>query len=136
MSQFPDHGINDPDIGPPHENDDQNSYRLPSAEAVLTGTLALMTAYARGCCDSHREPMMRKIIDNLLLLSRYSAASPGFRSATSNLRAIWLTQLDQLHEAACGCAPADARGDLPVAPWPASPGAQPAFWHASPETIQ
>jgi len=43
--QYPDHGINDPDIQSLHE---QN---LPSAEALLAGTLALMTGPTRIACS-------------------------------------------------------------------------------------
>ena len=40
-------------------------YSLPCAEALLAGTLALMTGYVQACCDSHRDAMGRKIAANL-----------------------------------------------------------------------
>ncbi len=43
-------------------------YSLPCAEALLAGTLTLMSGHMQACCDTHREAMGRKIIANLQLL--------------------------------------------------------------------
>lgn len=121
MNPFPDHGINDPDV---HSLPDQD---MSSAEALLAGTLALMTGIAQGCCDRHRELMTHKIIANLTLLSAHATASPGFRVTAANLRVFWVRLLRQ--------------GDAPA-------GADPAhvpsghddphrvLWHSTPQTVQ
>jgi hypothetical protein len=61
-------------------------------EALLAGTLALMTGYAQACCDSHREAMARKIATNLESLAQAQALSPHFRTMLWNLLARWQPQ--------------------------------------------
>ncbi|CAM3366738.1 hypothetical protein [Polaromonas hydrogenivorans] len=126
MNPFPDHGINDPDVRSIADQD------MPSAEALLAGTLALMTGIAQGCCDRHRQMMSHKIIANLAQLADHPMASPGFRATAANLRVFWVRLLRQ------GDAPAGA--DQATAP---SGHAEPlrsdphrALWHATPETVQ
>lgn len=126
MNPFPDHGINDPDVRSIPDQD------MPSAEALLAGTLALMTGISQGCCDTHRDLMASKIIANLTLLSDHPMASSGFRATVGNLRVLWLRLQQQ------GQAPASAdqakvtSGDG----GPLRPDRHRALWHTTPEAVQ
>jgi hypothetical protein len=64
-------------------------YQLPCAEALLAGTLALMTGHAQACCDDHRRLMARKIAVHLAQLAEHPILSPQFRAALWNLRTHW-----------------------------------------------
>lgn len=64
-------------------------YQLPCAEALLAGTLALMTGHAQACCDDHRRLMARKIAAHLAQLAEHPILSPQFRAALWNLRTHW-----------------------------------------------
>jgi hypothetical protein len=119
MHQIPDHGINDPDV---HSDEE---YVLPSVEALLAGTLALMTGHAQACCDRHRELMARKAASNLLVLSKHPLMSHGFHCAAGNLHGRWLQQ-SQADQAQGLQANADA----------ASPDRLRALWHRTSEVIQ
>ncbi len=129
MSQFPDHGINDPDIQSEQEPG------LPSAEALLAGTLALMTGHAQGCCDEHRELMARKIIANLFMLSQHPVATPGFKAMAMNLHALWVRLLQQIQQRQ---EPGDAHPAAAQAAHGATPHSDPhrVLWHSTPETLQ
>ena len=129
MSSFPDHGINDPDArrDPPQG--------LPGADALLAGTLAVMTAYAQSCCDGCRTLMARKIISNLSMLVQHPVAAPALRSMAANLHGCWVRQLQQLQhlqeqEGAVAAVPSP--GDGPRS----SEGPHRALWHVTPETLQ
>lgn len=131
MNQFPDHGINDPDIGQSEQS------RLPTAEALLAGTLALMTGHAQGCCQNHRTLMTEKIIANLAMLSSHPQASSGFQAVTARLHLMWVRLLQPLQSL-----PQTWKSDASAAWSPrretAHPAAPPqrALWHVSPETVQ
>lgn len=64
-------------------------YQLPCAEALLAGTLALMTGHAQACCEAHRQRMAHKIVENLAQLSEHPILTPQFRTALYNLRGHW-----------------------------------------------
>lgn len=64
-------------------------YHLPCAEALIAGTLALMTAHAQACCANHRRLMEAKILANLCNLANLSGLSPQFRAAVGNVRGHW-----------------------------------------------
>lgn len=51
---------------------------LTNVEAVLAGTLALMTAMVQGCCEEHRRAIRRKVIANLAELERHEHLSDQF----------------------------------------------------------
>lgn len=91
-------------------------YRLPSAEAILAGTLALMTGHAQSRCEAQRHCMARKIGTNLCKLAEHPDLSQQFRMVLSNLRNHWQILMDQ------GQAASSARQD-------------PRLLHASPSTI-
>jgi hypothetical protein len=63
--------------------------RLPCAEAILAGTLALMTAHAQAACNVQRQRMAQKVELNLAGLAEYPALSLHFRLALSALTAHW-----------------------------------------------
>ena len=130
MNQFPHPGINDPDVRSIPDQD------MPGAEALLAGTLALMTGIAQGCCDSHRTLIVRKVIANLSLLACHPMASSGFKVTIANLRVFWLRILAQ-GQAMAGTNPAEAATG-PDEPFhsPLQPARHAMLWHAAPETVQ
>ena len=67
----------------------EEEYHLPCTEALLAGTLALMTGHAQTCYDNHRQLMSAKIVANLLQLDEHSILSLQFRTALRNLRMHW-----------------------------------------------
>ncbi len=112
-------------MNPAPSSADTEEYSLPCAEALLAGTLALMTGYAQGSSDSHRDAMGRKIVANLQNLSQLDALTPHFRTMLWNLQVRWATQA--VKQAA-------AQEDEEVRAQPADPGR--ALWHAAPESLQ
>lgn len=90
-------------------------YHLPCAEALLAGTLALMTGHAQACRDNHRQLMNAKIVANLSQLGEHPILSPQFRAALWNLRGHW--EVMQRQQAA-------------------ATGSDPRLWHASPSSFQ
>lgn len=87
---------------------------LTEVEAVLAGTLALMTAMAQGCCNDHRRAIRQKVLANLVELEQNEQLSEQFRAVASHLQQHWF---------ALGAEPA-ARG----------PG--PSHWHKPPGIVQ
>jgi hypothetical protein len=72
---------------------DENN-NLLNAEAILAGTLALMTAHARCTCPkaiSNKEAMTKKIIANLLQLRSHGHLTEQFRMIMNNLHSLWAT---------------------------------------------
>lgn len=74
-----------PNALPPADHE----YQLPCAEAVLAGTLALMTGYAQAREEHLCAPMARKILANRSLLADYAWLSPQFQAMLRNLRSHW-----------------------------------------------
>lgn len=74
----------------------ERSGEVPSVEALLAGTLALMTGHAQQPDSGLRTLMAQKIVSNLLFLSGHPHLSGGFQGTVSNLRASWQTQLGGL----------------------------------------
>lgn len=108
-------------------NDEE--YDLGGAEAVLAGTLALMTGHAQACCTGKREAMARKITANLQTLAQRGGCSPAFAAMLWNLQARWA----QLSAALDAASTQGAERALPLQP------AQPlrhALWMAAPEVLQ
>lgn len=69
---------------------------LPPAEALLAGTLALMTGHAQQPDSGLRTLMAKKIVSNLFFLSGHPHLSGGFQRTVANLRASWQGQLSGL----------------------------------------
>lgn len=111
---------------------DTEEYSLPCAEALLAGTLALMTGFAQACDAQHRDAMGRKIAANLQNLSQLESLTPHFRTMLWNLQARW-AQPDLMPTS-----PAVGQGAV-AAPErvPRSPSEQRrALWHAAPDVLQ
>jgi hypothetical protein len=74
---------------------------LPCAQALLAGTLALMSAYAAplagatGPSDTAcRTQMARKIVENLFFLREHPGLAPPMRSVVTKLHVHWSTLAD------------------------------------------
>ncbi|WP_198972209.1 hypothetical protein [Xylophilus sp. ASV27] len=92
-------------------------------EALLAGTLALMSSHAQACCDQHREAIARKVAVRLQCLARHDAFTPHFRATLENLLPCWLRQ-----------GGLDGLVDTRTAPAPQAPAR--ALWHTAPEALQ
>lgn len=93
-------------------------YTLPSVEALMAGTLALLTGYAQsapGC--AHRPLMARKLVTNLFCLSEHPQLSAPMQTLLGNLRTRWQLEVER---------------DDPAQP----PQAPRTLWHAAPEGVQ
>lgn len=98
-------------------------YELPSLDALVAGTLALMTGYAQApAADAHRPLMARKLVSNLFFLSEHPQLSPPMRCLLARLRTRWQAQL----------APSPA--DPPCESEPAS--VDQGLWHRAPVQVQ
>ena len=77
----------------PHLNESIEEHELPSVEAVLAGTLALMTGYSQAL-QAELDPQARlrmgvKIGCNLALLADHPQLSTGFREVLLGLQQRW-----------------------------------------------
>lgn len=75
---------------------------LPNPEAVLAGTLALMTALVQGCCEEQRRMLQRKVIANLAELERHTELSQQFRAVASHLQQHWFALEAGKRPRSCG----------------------------------
>ncbi|HVZ44478.1 MAG TPA: hypothetical protein VHA82_11765 [Ramlibacter sp.] len=75
----------------PHEHADTPpfEYQLSCAEALIAGTLALMTSHVQAQRAADRAPMARKIVANLDELAAHVCISPQFREVVHLLRDHW-----------------------------------------------
>ncbi len=87
-------------------------HELPSVEAVLAGTLALMTGYSQALQAAmhpeHRVAMGAKIACNLALLADHPLLSAGFQQVMTGLRGRWEAMGDCTVAAARECASTSA----------------------------
>ena len=74
------------------------SYDLPCAEALLAGSLALMTGHAQSDCARQRHLMARKIRSNLFFLAQHPGVNGPFRTVLQRMHEHW-DQLVQAHPA-------------------------------------
>lgn len=76
-------------------SDDHESPPLPCAEALVAGTVALMTTWAdpspHGLLDTaaQRALLARKIVSNLFFLEHHPALSDGLRSVMHKAHQRW-----------------------------------------------
>lgn len=88
-------------------------HELPGIEAVLAGTLALMTGYSQALqaelAPQHRVKMGLRIGDNLSLLVDHPQLSLGFRQVLLGLQGRWHAMSECTAQAApdCDCAAAE-----------------------------
>ncbi|MEO8057880.1 MAG: hypothetical protein ABI671_06110 [Burkholderiales bacterium] len=94
-----------------HRPADIEEHELPSVEAVLAGTLALMTGYSQALQaeldPQHRVKMGLKIGDNLSLLVDHPQLSLGFRQVLLGLQGRWHAMGECTAQAAQDCATPD-----------------------------
>jgi hypothetical protein len=94
-------------------------YTLPSAEAMLAGTLALMTGHAQNSCPNRRMLMALKIRHNLDQLRGHTGLTEQFRTVLLRLCHEWGALAVNL-PTAC---PPDRSGAEPAARhWLPTPG--------------
>lgn len=112
-------------------------HELPSIEAVLAGTLALMTGYSQALQAEHdpaqRLRMGEKIGTNLSLLVDHPLLSLGFRQVLLGLQGRWqaMSECTALAARDCEC-DCDSPVTLPGAP----PTAAAAFHMPAPKRLQ
>ena len=71
-------------------------YTLPTVEALMAGTLALLTGYAQSEPGSaQRPPMAVKLVSNLWALAQHPDLSDPMRAMLGNLRIRWQMELDR-----------------------------------------
>lgn len=70
---------------------EEEEYVMPCGEAVLAGTLALMTGYAQAACPGQRIRMAGKIAANLRLLAGDLALDTPFRVVVERMQQAWET---------------------------------------------
>jgi len=74
---------------------DDETYDLPCAEALLAGSLALMTGHAQSDCARQRSLMARKVRSNLFFLAQHPGVNAPFRTVLQRMHDHW----DQLVQA-------------------------------------
>jgi hypothetical protein len=74
---------------------------LPCAQALLAGTLALMSAYAAPLAGSVgattaecRAQMARKVVENLFFLREHPGLAPAMRAVVTKLHVHWSALVD------------------------------------------
>lgn len=91
------------DSGRVWPNDDEE-YTLPTVEALMAGTMALMTGYAQTAVAGPQRPLMaRKLVSNLLFLAEHPQVSPPMRCMLANLRTRWQLEAEQCAARAAPC---------------------------------
>ncbi len=102
-------------MSPQSAHPDIEEHELPCIEAVLAGTLALMTGYSQALqAELHpreRVLMGEKIGDNLALLVQHPQLSLGFRQVLLGLQGRWRAMGECTCAAAQECAGSDAVAD-------------------------
>ena len=82
------------------ETTSDEEYTLPNVEALLAGTLALMTGYAQSAPDCpHRVCMADKLVSHLLCLSTHPQLSPQMQAMLANLRTRWQLEMENTADA-------------------------------------
>lgn len=75
---------------------DDEEYTMPSVEALMAGTLALLTGYAQSGPDCACRPLMAcKIVSNLVVLGCLPQISPQMRKMLGNLQTRWQLQVER-----------------------------------------
>ena len=80
----------------PEQESADEEYTLPTVEALMAGTLALLTGYAQSEPGSaQRPPMAIKLVSNLRALALHPDLSDPMRAMLGNLRIRWQMELDR-----------------------------------------
>ena len=97
----------------------EEEYVMPSVDALLAGTFALMTGYAQMAPECpNRDLIARKLVSNLFYLANHPQVTPNLRCMLGNLRTRWQILLEETV----------ARGSREPAPT--------ASWHEAHGTLQ
>jgi hypothetical protein len=73
---------------------------LPSIDALIAGTVALMTTWADPCPNARRAPdelriqVARKVVSNLFFLQHHPLLSPPLRQSLAKAHARWVGVVD------------------------------------------
>jgi len=94
----------------------QGQYEMRSTEALIVGTIALMSHYGQCGCDN-RQALLPKIVGNMSCLMLQAELSAEFRFALGQIRSMWTDAI-----ANNDCASSDERN------------AQ--LWHKTSEVVQ
>ncbi|MDZ7855825.1 hypothetical protein [Sphaerotilus sp.] len=76
--------------------DEDTDLPLPSLEALVAGTVALMTSWADPCVDARitradqRSLLARKVVSNLFFMQNHPCASPALRQVMANAHQRWV----------------------------------------------
>jgi hypothetical protein len=96
----------------------EEEYTLPAVEALMAGTLALLTGYAQSAPEcAHRPLMAAKLVSNLFFLSGHPDLSNPMRTMVANLRTRWQLELER-------------QAPHAIAPQPTP------LWHTAPAGVQ
>jgi hypothetical protein len=101
---------------PPIRDDE---YLMVASDAMMAGTLALLTGHAQCTCERQRGLMARKIRSNLDQLAQQPGLAPAFRLVVQRLHGHW-SDIVQRAEGA-----QSLRIDLP----------ETRLWHAAPDSV-
>lgn len=82
-----------------HANDQEDEARaLPSVDALIAGTFALMTGYAQAPTDCPNRGLIgKKLVSNLFFLANHPQVTPNLRCMLGNLRTRWQILLEERH---------------------------------------
>ena len=123
-------------------NSGEDEYTMPCAEAILAGTLALMTGHARCGCATHRDMMASKAACNLASLAKHPVMSEEFRVVAAKLHTQWVELIHaerisqhQSLQTAQHAATVTPTAYMSSAEMSRAEMAR-ALWHKSPEVIQ
>lgn len=103
---------------PARDTHEIEEYELPCSEAVLAGTLALMTGYSQAL-QAERDPAQRlllslRIAHNLERLAGQAGLSAPFRALSGKLATLWQQMARCTSDAGTDC----LDGSAPPAPGP------------------
>lgn len=85
-----------PAVPQPGLADDDVVAGLPSPEALIAGTLALMTAWADPCPQAQLPPgqlrllLARKVVSHLFFLQHHPLVAPHLRQSIAHARLHWV----------------------------------------------
>lgn len=78
------------------ETDETDTEVLPSIDALIAGTVALMTAWADPCPQARLSPddlrrvLARKVVSNLFFLQHHPQVRPELRQSLAQAHARWI----------------------------------------------
>jgi len=73
----------------PDTNPHDEEFVMPCAEAMLAGTLALMTGHAQSACARQRMLMAKKICSNLYFIGQNPDLTANFRTVVQRMHQHW-----------------------------------------------